>query len=87
MANHENLTGYQKFLLDRILVNLDSDKWCRLSNRELATKSGTTRKKVVKEIGMLVNRGILIRERDTNGDGYVLERRLYLIEKEIHANS
>ena len=78
---HENLTGYQKFLLDRILINLDPDKWCRLHNRELAIKTGTTRKKVVKEIGILVSQGILIRERDKNGGGYVTERRLRITKR------
>lgn len=79
--DHENLTGFQREFLKRIQANLDPDEWCRLRNRELATKTGTTRKKVVKEIGALVNQGILIRERDTNGDGYVIERRLRIVEK------
>lgn len=78
--DHEN-TGYQKFLLDRILANLDPDKCCRLHNRELALKTGTTRKKIVKEIGVLVDQGILIRERDRNSEGYVMERRLRIVEK------
>jgi len=81
LKNHQGLTGYERFLLDRIIANLDADNWCRLRNQELATKTGTTRKKVVKEIGILVKHDILIRERDKNGGGRVIERRLRIAGK------
>jgi len=81
LKNHQGLTGYERFLLDRIIANLDADNWCRLRNQELATKTGTTRKKVVKEIGILVKHDILIRERDKNGGGHVIERRLRIAGK------
>jgi len=79
MVDHQGLTGYERFLLDRIIANLDDDGYCRLRNRELAIKTGTTRKKVVKEIGALTKQGILIRERDRDDGGRVVERRLRVV--------
>ena len=81
MANHKELSGYQAFLLDRINVNTDADGWCRLTNNELAAKTGTTRKRVVVGIGVLVESHCLIRSRDTNTKGRVTERRLHAVRQ------
>lgn len=77
---HQELSPFEAFLLSRINALADEDGWCRLTNRELATRSGTTRKVVVRALKQLTASRCILRERDYHPEtGSVVERRLRVL--------
>ena len=77
-------TPFQQNIIEQIAHHLDEDGYCRMTNIDLGKIcSGVKRKRMCKEVTLLVHAGYLGRELEQHDDENYTERRLWLKRKVI----
>lgn len=82
--SNRQLTPFQQLIIEQISRHLDKDGYCRMTNTDLGKIcSGVKRKRMCKEVTLLVRASYLGRELEQHDDENYTERRLWLKKEAI----